>query len=319
MTQSLAKIFIDGEAGTTGLQIRERLASRSDIELISLDDDRRKDAGARAEALNAADVAILCLPDAAAREAVSLVTNPATRVIDASTAFRTAPGWDYGFPEMTPDHAATLAASKRISNPGCFPTGTIAMVRPLIEAGLLPADYPVTVNAVSGYSGGGKSMIAEYEKTANPVTNPYRPYGLEFEHKHVDEMQVHGRLTHRPLFQPAVAPYRQGMIVSVPLQLWALDTVPTGTMIHECLAERYNQLEFVEVSPLLQTGALPQIDPRALNGSNMLRIHVFINDNRHQAVLSAVYDNLGKGASGAAVQNLNLLLGTSAGAGLKAA
>ncbi len=314
-----AKIFIDGEAGTTGLQIRERLAGRSDLELVSLDDVRRKDTAARAEALNAADVAILCLPDDAAREAVALVQNPATRIIDASTAHRTAKGWEYGFPEMTPAHGQRLADAKRISNPGCYPTGTIAMVRPLIEAGMLPAAFPVIVNAISGYSGGGRKMIEAYEAKTGSVNNPLLPYGLDFEHKHVDEMQIHGRLTHRPLFQPAVAPYKQGMIVSVPLQLWALDTIPTGAMIHDCLAARYHNTQFISVSPLAPAGSQPQLDPRSLNGTNMLRIYVFANDNRRQAVLSAVYDNLGKGASGAAVQNLNLLLGTDAGMGLRAA
>ncbi len=206
-----------------------------------------------------------------------------------------------------------------ISNPGCYPTGTIAMVRPLIEAGLLPSEYPLTVNALSGYSGGGRKMIEAYEAKTKPVTNPYLPYGLEFEHKHVDEMQTHGRLAHRPLFQPSVAPYRQGMIVSVPLQLWAFDSAPTGAMIYDCLAARYRDTQFVVVEPPGQAVAPSNLDPRALNGTNMLKIYVFINENRRQAVLSAVYDNLGKGASGAAVQNLNLLLGANAAAGLQAA
>ena len=314
-----AKIFIDGEVGTTGLQIRERLAGRKDLELLSLAEAHRKDAHARAEALNASDVAILCLPDDAAREAVSLVKNTTTRIIDASTAYRTADGWAYGFPEMTAIQGDTIAASKRISNPGCYPTGTIAIVRPLIEAGILPADFAVTVNAISGYSGGGRKMIEAYEDEVNPVTVPFQPYGLEFEHKHVGEMQVHGQMAQRPLFQPAVGPYRQGMIVSVPLQLWSLDAVPSGATLHACLAERYSDAPFVTVAPFGGSGVASRIEPQALNGSNDLEITVFANDDRRQAVISAVYDNLGKGASGAAVQNLNLVLGADAGTGLRRA
>lgn len=311
-----AKIFIDGEAGTTGLQIRERLQSRSDIELIQLSNELRKDTAARTDALHNADVAILCLPDKAARQAVALIEGTSTKVIDASTAHRAADGWTYGFGEMTFDQSQTIAGSQFVSNPGCYPTGTIAMVRPLIEAGLLPADLPLTVNAISGYSGGGRQMIEAYEDRANPVTNPYAPYGLGFEHKHVNEMQVHGLLQHRPLFQPIVGPHRQGMIVSVPLQLWALKSDLTGKMIHDCLAERYGKTQFVSVAKLWGPNEQAKLDPREFNDSNHLQIHIFANDNNRQLVMSAVYDNLGKGASGAAVQNLNLLLGCDEGLGL---
>lgn len=275
--------------------------------------------GARTEALNTADVAILCLPDEAAREAVSLVEDPTTKIIDASTAYRTATDWDYGFAEMIPGHGAAIARSRRVSNPGCYPTGPIAMVRPLVEAGLLPADYPVTVNAVSGYSGGGKQMIAAYEAKTDPVTNPFWPYGLDFGHKHLPEMQTHGLMAHRPLFQPAVGPYYQGMMVSVPLQLWSIEGSPTGAVIHDCLATRYNDTQFVSVAPLGAPTAPDALDPQGLNGTNDLKIHVFANDDRRQAVLTAIYDNLGKGASGAAVQNLNLMLGAHADLGLVAA
>ena len=312
------KVFIDGEAGTTGLQIRERLSPRADLQLLSIDPARRKDAAARAELLNGADAVILCLPDDAAREAVALIDNPAVKVIDASTAYRTAEGWTYGFPEMAAGQRAAVAGSSRVSNPGCYPTGFIALVRPVVEAGLLPASWPVTVNAVSGYSGGGRAMIAEFEdKTAANYTEvPYRIYATGLEHKHVPEMQARIGLTHRPLFTPAVGRYAQGMIVEVPLQLSALPGRPTLDDVHQALAAAYAGERFVEVASLDEARALKGLDPEGLNGSNRLKLFVFGDPARGQARLVALLDNLGKGASGAAVQNLNLMCGLDEAAGL---
>jgi len=312
------KVFIDGEAGTTGLQIRERLSPRADLQLLSIDPARRKDAAARAELLNGADAVILCLPDDAAREAVALIDNPAVKVIDASTAYRTAEGWTYGFPEMAAGQRAAVAGSSRVSNPGCYPTGFIALVRPLVEAGLLPASWPVTVNAVSGYSGGGRAMIAEFEDTtsANFTHEPYRAYALNLGHKHVGEMQGHTGLEHPPLFAPAVGRYAQGMIVEVPLQLGALPGRPTLDDVHQALAAAYAGERFVEVASLDEARALKGLDPEGLNGSNRLKLFVFGDPARGQARLVALLDNLGKGASGAAVQNLNLMCGLDEAAGL---
>lgn len=306
----VARVFIDGEAGTTGLQIRERLAMRADIELLSIPDDLRKDKSARADLLNAADAAILCLPDDAAKESVSLIENDTTRVIDASTAHRVAEGWEYGFAEMDKDQTAKIAAAKRVANPGCWPQGVIAMVRPLMEAGLLPADHAITVNGISGYSGGGKSMIAAYEEQG-AAANMFAPYALTFNHKHLPEMKKFSTLGTDPLFVPAVGNYYKGMLTSVPLQLSTLDKVPTGAELHAAIADHFASVPggFVEVAALADLDRVADLNPQALNGTNNMRLHVFANDARAQVCLIAVYDNLGKGASGAAVQNLNLMLG----------
>jgi N-acetyl-gamma-glutamyl-phosphate reductase len=302
------RVFIDGEAGTTGLQIHARLRARRDLELVSIDPARRKDAGARAEMLNSADLVILCLPDDAAREAVSLIESPKVKVIDASTAHRTALGWVFGFPEFERGQRAAVAGATRVSNPGCYSTGAIALLRPLVRAGLVPADWPVTINAVSGYSGGGKAMIAEFEDeaAANHTRVPYRIYATGLEHKHVPEIQAHVGLTHRPLFAPAVGRYVQGMIVEVPLQLWALPGAPSLEQIHATLADAYAGERFVEVASLAEAAGLKTLDPEGLNGTNRMRLFVF--GGGQQARLVALLDNLGKGASGAAVQSLNLML-----------
>ena len=312
------QVFIDGEVGTTGLQIRARLAGRTDLSLISLSEVHRKDPGARAEALNRADAVILCLPDDAAREAVGMIDNARTRVIDASTAYRTAPDWTYGFAEMKPGQGQAIAGAMRVSNPGCYPTGLIGLMRPLIEAGLVPADWPVTVNAVSGYSGGGKAMIAEFEDEAavSFTRDAYRIYAMGLEHKHVDEMQVHAGLAGTPLFAPAVGRYAQGMIVEVPLQLWAMPGLPTVAQLHEALAAAYGGSRFVKVASLQEAQAVKTLDPEGLNGTNQMKLYVFGNAAKGQARLVALLDNLGKGASGAAVQNLNLMLGLDEGEGL---
>lgn len=306
-------IFIDGEAGTTGLEIRERLEARSDLELILLG-DRRRDVEARREALNSADAVILCLPDDAAIEAVSMVENPAVRVIDASTAYRVDPDWTYGFAEMAPGQREAIAASTRLSNPGCYPTGLIGLVRPLVSAGIIPAGWPVTVNAVSGYSGGGKAMIAEFE---GGEAEAYRAYGLTLKHKHVPEMTLHTGLERKVLFAPAVGAYRQGMLVEVPLHLSALPGSPSVEVVHGALVEAYAGQRFVEVASLEETEAMTGIDPEGLNGTNRMRLHVFGDRGGEQVRLVALLDNLGKGASGAAVQNLNLMLGLAEDSGLQ--
>lgn len=315
----VARVFIDGEAGTTGLQIRERLAERRDIELLSISQERRKDLSARAELLNAADVAILCLPDEAAKESVSLITNDTTAVIDASTAYRVAEGWTYGFAEMDKSQPAAIAASKRVSNPGCWPQGVIAALRPLIAGGLVPADFPVAVNGISGYSGGGKSMIEDYEAKGEQA-NVFLPYGLAFNHKHLPEMQRYSGLSSAPLFVPSVGNYYKGMITSVPLNLALLPKVPSGAEIHAAIADHFAAQTdgFVEVAPLSPLDRASELNPQALNGTNAMRLYVFANDARAQAAIIAVYDNLGKGASGAAVQNLNILLGVAPATSLAA-
>ena len=308
----VAKIFIDGEAGTTGLQIRDRLAGRRDLEVISIAADKRKDQSERKRLLNLADVAILCLPDDAAKESVSLIENDRTKVIDASTAHRIAPGWTYGFAEMDKAQTGNIAASKRVGNPGCWPQGAIAMLRPLIEAGLIPADYPVTTHGISGYTGGGRSMIADYE-AAGEDANEFMPYGLTFKHKHLPELQTYAKLQQSPLFTPAVGNFAQGMITLVPLQLWTLQRIPTGADLHAAIADHYVAISggFVEVAPLAEAERTSELNPELYNNTNRMRLHVFASDAKAQAVLAAVYDNLGKGAAGAAVQNLNLMLGVA--------
>lgn len=318
MVKKMKRVFIDGEAGTTGLLIRDRIAHRRDIELLQIDPAKRKDAAERQRLLNAADIVFLCLPDAAAIEAVSLIDNPDTVVIDGSTAFRVADGWIYGFPEMTKDHRAAVAGSKRISNPGCYPTGTIALVRPLVDAGILPHDFPLTINAVSGYSGGGKGMIAEFEDPQAPVTSdqPFRMYGLTLAHKHVPEMQVYTGLDHKPLFSPAVGKYRQGMLVEVPVQLWSLASDSTPDQIRDVLQDHYAGERFVSVASAEETASIANIDPEGLNGTNEMKLFVFGNEDTEQVRLIALLDNLGKGASGAAVQSMNLVLGLDEATGL---
>ena len=313
-----AKIFIDGAAGTTGLEIRERLAGRSDISLITLSDADRKNAGARKQALNDADLMILCLPDDAAREAVSLIDNPNVRVIDASTAHRVADGWTYGFAELAPDGYEAIAAAKRVANPGCWATGFLALARPLVTAGLVPADFPLTVHGVSGYSGGGKSMIEEFEKKDSPVfvETVQRGYALGLSHKHIPEMTRHAGLTHPPLFAPSVARFYRGMLVEVPLQLWALPGKVTAQDLQSALASAYPGRPLVEVASLDEAAKLPSLDAEILAGSNKMKLFVFGNEKAGQARLVAALDNLGKGAGGAAIQNLNIMLGLPETTGL---
>jgi N-acetyl-gamma-glutamyl-phosphate reductase len=334
----VSRVFIDGAAGTTGLEIRERLAARADVELVQLSDADRKDTRARREALNEADLVILCLPDEAAIEAVAMIERNDVRVIDASTAHRTAPGWAYGFPEMEKDQRAKIASSTRVANPGCYPTGYLALVRPLIRAGIIPKDFPLTVNAVSGYSGGGKSMIEEFEKKDSPAYTEtvVRAYAMTLAHKHVPEMKVHAGTTHPPVFAPSVGRYYRGMIVEVPLQLWALPGKPAVFDLYKTLGEAYVGEKLVQVASFdrvldavkaVREGKpvnfdlgdfMPSksIDAEMLKLTNGMELFVFGNDKTQQARLVAVLDNLGKGASGAAVQNMNIMLGLPETTGL---
>lgn len=308
------KVFIDGEAGTTGLQIAHRLRGRSDLEVLSIDEAKRKDPDARAAVMNKCDAVILCLPDDAARLAVSLVSNPNTVIIDASTAHRTSAGWVYGFAEMDRGQRAAIAAAKKISNPGCYPTGFIALVRPLVVSGMMPAAWPVSVNAVSGYSGGGKPMIAEFEE--RQTEDNYRIYGLSQAHKHPPEMKKFSGLSHLPMFTPAVGRFAQGMIIEVPLMPWALPLKPKRKDIHKLLETAYAGERFVKVVPLAEGDALKTLGAEGCNDTNRLELYVFGTDE--QVRLVARLDNLGKGASGAAVQNLNIALGLDESAGLTA-
>lgn len=311
------RVFIDGEAGTTGLQIHERLAPRADVSLIHLGDDERKDVDARRRALNETDVAILCLPDDAARESVALIEGD-TVVIDASTAHRAVDGWTYGFPEYAPGHRDAMRGSARISNPGCYAVTSVAMLFPLITAGLVPADYPVTINAVSGYSGGGKSLIAAFEDPAAPnrTESTIYAYALGLRHKHLPEITRWGGLARMPIFVPSVADYYKGMLVQIPLALWHLPGTPSAADLHAALADHYAGERFVTVAPLGAGGDPATLDPEAMNDTNELRLYVLHNDETGQAVVAGVIDNLGKGASGQAVQTLNLVMGADEGEGL---
>jgi N-acetyl-gamma-glutamyl-phosphate reductase len=300
-------VFIDGDQGTTGLQIHARLQGRQDLRLLTLPEAERKDPARRSEAINSADIALLCLPDAAAREAVASVRNRAVRVIDASSAHRTTPGWVYGLPELDQQQAERIARATRISNPGCYPTGAIALLRPLIAAGLLPTDYPLSIHAISGYSGGGRAAVERHEQPGDSYLPALQLYGLELAHKHVPEIQQHAGLATRPVFIPGYGHYRQGIVLSIPLQLRLLPGV-RAEHLQACLEQHYQGARHVQVMPLHQHGPAPTLDPQALNDSNDLRLALFANPEHGQVLLTAVFDNLGKGASGAAVQNLDLLL-----------
>jgi N-acetyl-gamma-glutamyl-phosphate reductase len=296
-----AVIFIDGEVGTTGLGIAQRLRALPGISLLSLDEARRKDAAARADAMGRADLTVLCLPDDAARAAMAMAP-PGARILDASSAHRTSPGWVYGFPELAPGQAAKIAAASLVSNPGCYPTGALALLRPLVDAGIIPPGHDVSINAISSYSGGGKSMIAAHTAEGGP---PFELYGLNLVHKHVPEILQYSGLTRRPVFVPSVGHFAQGMLVSIPLFLDRLPGTPTGEALAEIYQEYYANAENIIAYPGIFSGKLT---PEALNDTNQLEIFVCANPNYAQAVLVARLDNLGKGASGAAVQNISLML-----------
>ncbi len=308
-------VFIDGEAGTTGLEIRDRLSGAEDLSVRSIDPDKRKDAQARVALMREVDLVVLCLPDDAAREAVSLADGlgaDAPKIVDASTAHRVADGWAYGFAELDANQPGLIGKAQRVANPGCYPTGAIALIRPLVDAGIIPADYPITVNAVSGYSGGGKSMIESYE--VKKTAPSFELYGLGLEHKHVPELQKYARLTRRPIFVPSVGNFRQGMLVSVPLHLNTLASKPSLKDIELTLDSHYKGSTLVSVMRELSSAMNGRISVEDLNGTDQMQLCVFGNAKQSQAVLVARLDNLGKGASGAAVQNIRLMLGLDSGA-----
>ena len=310
------RVFVDGQEGTTGLRIHEYLAQRSDIEVLRIEPDKRKDAAERARLLNAADVAFLCLPDAAAREAAALVSNPNTCLIDASTAHRTAAGWVFGMPELSPDQRERIRQAKRISNPGCHSSSFILLLRPLVDAGLVPPNLALSATSITGYSGGGKKMIEQYEAGGDARLNAPRPYALSLLHKHIPEMTAHTGLNVKPVFQPIVASFYKGLSVSVPLHLSQLKAGTTAEQLHAAFEQRYAGEAFIRVMPLRDPGVLEEgfFDVQACNDTNRVDIFVFANDN--QAMLMARLDNLGKGASGAAVQTMNVHLGLDEALGL---
>jgi N-acetyl-gamma-glutamyl-phosphate reductase len=314
-----ATVFIDGHAGTIGLRIRELLAQRRDITVVEIDEARRKDIAARRELLNRCDIAILCLPDEAAKEAVAALENPAVRVIDGSTAFRVADDWVYGLPEIAPGQREAVARAKRVSNPGCWPTCVSLLTRPLIDAGLLPADSPISIHGLSGYTGGGKSMIEKWEAPAAGLVNlPFEaPYATERRHKHVPEMMRYGALRAEPYFVPSVGPFRCGMRVQIPLHAALLPAGTSAARMVEAYRARYEGERFIRVLPHDEQSALGEksLDPAACNGTNRVELRVLPHPSGH-VLLVAILDNLGKGASGAAVQSLNLMLGLPEAAGL---
>ena len=303
---SIPVVFIDGNQGTTGLQIHQRLQGRRDLKLVTLPADQRKNAKSRAAAINACDIALLCLPDDAARAAAQSIENPAVRVIDASSAHRTEPDWVYGFAQMSQQQKAAIASASRVSNPGCYPTGAIGLLRPLLDAGLIPHDYPISINAVSGYSGKGRAGVDEFEGPDAAQATPFQVYGLGLAHKHIPEIQQYSGLSERPVFIPAYGPFRQGIVLTIPLQLRLLAPGVTGAKLHACLEQHYAGSGFVEVMKLDESKALGGLDPRVLNDTDKLRLMVF--ENAGHVLLAAVFDNLGKGAAGAAVQNLDLMI-----------
>ncbi|MEY4748564.1 MAG: hypothetical protein RIQ60_778 [Pseudomonadota bacterium] len=309
-------VFVDGQEGTTGLRIHEYLAQRDDVELLRIDADKRKDTAERKRLLNAADVAFLCLPDDAARDAAALIDNPNTCLIDASTAHRTHAQWVYGLPELAAEQRGALRAAKRIANPGCHATAFVLLLRPLVDAGLLPGALGVSATSITGYSGGGKKMIEQYQAGGDVRLQSPRPYALGLAHKHIPEVMAHGRLDTRPVFMPVVANFYKGLAVSLPLQLAQLNGVTDAAQLQESYARRYDGERFIRVAPLNDTTTLNDgfYDVQACNDSNQVDIHVFANGA--QAIVMARLDNLGKGASGAAVQCMNLHLGVDEGRGL---